>query len=149
MLFRSEDIGYDQDTILECICEYLCGVFPHEFTEISIDNVQQYLSEQKKSLEKKETAAKEIKENKNLLEEAKTSNQSENISKAKKLSYKEQKEFEQLEKDIETIEARKSELETLMSGTETDYGKIASMNKEYQALSSTLEEKYARWEELA
>lgn len=109
----------------------------------------EYREEQKKSLEKKETAAKEIKENKNLLEEAKTSNQSENISKAKKLSYKEQKEFEQLEKDIETIEARKSELETLMSGTETDYGKIASMNKEYQALSSTLEEKYARWEELA
>ena len=44
--YKREDIGYDQDTILECICEYLCGVFPHEFTEISIDNVQQYLSEQ-------------------------------------------------------------------------------------------------------
>ena len=70
-----------------------------------------------------------------------------NPSKQKKLSFKEQKEFEQLEIDIEKLEERKTELETLMSGT--DYEKIAEYTKEYQEVSNSLEEKYLRWEELA
>src|SRR5574344_2164960 len=66
-----------------------------------------------------------------------------------KLSFKEQREFEQLEKDIASKEARKTELEALMSGGETDFTKIASLNSEYQTLSADLEKNYARWEELA
>ncbi|MBP5402570.1 MAG: ABC-F family ATP-binding cassette domain-containing protein [Treponema sp.] len=68
-------------------------------------------------------------------------------SKPKKLSFKEQREFEQLEKDIETLESRKSELENLMSGP--DYSKLAEYTKEYQTVSEELEQKYLRWEELA
>lgn len=69
--------------------------------------------------------------------------------KQKKLSFREQREFEQLEKDIAAAEARQKELEALMSGNESDYTKISGYNSEYQKLSCELEEKYARWEELA
>jgi ABC transport system ATP-binding/permease protein len=69
--------------------------------------------------------------------------------KQKKLSFREQREFEQLEKDIAASEARQKELEKLMSGNESDYTKISGYNSEYQKLSCELEEKYARWEELA
>lgn len=67
--------------------------------------------------------------------------------KQKKLSFKEQREFEQLEIDIETLETRKTELENLMSGP--DYEKLAEYSKEYEEVSKSLETKYARWEELA
>lgn len=67
----------------------------------------------------------------------------------KKLSFKEKKEFEELEKDIEVLEGRKAELETLMSGGETDFAKISAFNEEYQKISTDLDSKYARWEELA
>ena len=67
----------------------------------------------------------------------------------RKLSFKEQKEFEQLEKDIEQLESRKVELETLMSSAEADYSTISALNEEYQNITASLEQKYTRWEELA
>lgn len=84
------------------------------------------------------------------------SNETENVSRSvqpslqsgkKKLSFKEQREFEQLENDIAVLESRKAELESLMSGS--DYKKVAEYTKEYESLSSSLDEKYLRWEELA
>ena len=70
-------------------------------------------------------------------------------AKAKKLSFKEQREFEQLERDIEKLESRSKELEALLSGGESDYSKIRAWNDEYKKISSDLEAKYVRWEELA
>jgi len=98
----------------------------------------EYRAEQKaaeKEKEKEVKVEKEVKEN--VAAPAK-----------KKLSYKEQKEAEQLEKDIEEMETRKTELEGLMSSGETDYSKIAEYTKEYQTISQTLDAKYERWEEL-
>ena len=69
--------------------------------------------------------------------------------KPKKLSFKEQKEFAALEADIETLEARKTELEAALSSGESDFAKIRAWNDEYQSLSAALDAKYARWEELA
>ncbi|MEE3410799.1 MAG: ABC-F family ATP-binding cassette domain-containing protein [Treponema sp.] len=69
--------------------------------------------------------------------------------KPKKLSFKEQKEFAALEADIETLEARKTELEAALSSGESDFAKIRAWNDEYQSLSAVLDSKYARWEELA
>lgn len=69
--------------------------------------------------------------------------------KPKKLSFKEQKEFAALEADIETLEARKTELEAALSSGESDFAKIRAWNDEYQSLSAALNAKYARWEELA
>lgn len=70
-------------------------------------------------------------------------------TKPKKLSFKEQKEFAALEADIETLEARKTELEAALSSGESDFAKIRAWNDEYQTLSADLDAKYARWDELA
>ena len=65
----------------------------------------------------------------------------------KKLSFKEQKEFEALDAEIPQLEAEKTELEEQMSsGKNTN---LAETTKKYNELLKTLEEKYARWEELA
>ncbi len=69
--------------------------------------------------------------------------------KPKKLGFREQREFEQLEADIAKMEGRKNELETLMSGGETDYSKLEELNREYKNISQELEIKYERWEQLA
>ena len=71
----------------------------------------------------------------------------ENTSKPRKLSYKEQREFDALEAEIETLEARKTELEAAMS--DSDYTKAQAAGAEYAKLSAQLEADYARWEELA
>ena len=47
------------------------------------------------------------------------------------------------------MEDRKSELESLLSDASTDFSKIEEYNREYKALSESLEAKYPRWEELA
>jgi len=67
----------------------------------------------------------------------------------KKLSFKEQKEFENLETDIAILEDRITELDALLAGGETDHVKLAQYGSEYENISKALEEKYLRWEELA
>ena len=65
----------------------------------------------------------------------------------KKRSFKEQREFEQLEADIEKLEQRLHELEPLMS--DSDYEKARTAGEEYKKTEEDLEQKYLRWEELA
>ena len=65
----------------------------------------------------------------------------------RKLSFKEQREFDLLEKEIESLEAKKTELEATMS--DPDYTKAQAAGTEYTQVSSRLEKAYARWEELA
>ncbi len=81
--------------------------------------------------------------------QAQESPQAAPANKPKKLSFKEQKEFAALEADIETLEARKTELEAALSSGENDFAKIRAWNDEYQSLSAALDAKYARWDELA
>ena len=69
--------------------------------------------------------------------------------KPKKRTFKEQKEYEGIEAEIEALEARKAELERLLSGGESDHAKLRAIGDEFNAASATLEEKYARWEYLA
>lgn len=109
-----------------------------------------YLAERKKLEAQKESEEKALEREKQkaaYVEEQKQAQASGDSAKPKKLSFKEQREFEQLEKDIETLEARKTELEDLMAGP--DYSKLAEYTKEYNEVSATLDEKYLRWEELA
>ncbi|MEL6534645.1 MAG: ABC-F family ATP-binding cassette domain-containing protein [Bacteroidota bacterium] len=65
-----------------------------------------------------------------------------------KLSFKEQREYEQLEQDIEDLETRKEELISLMSQG-GDHEQIAAWGKEIGELEGTLETKTERWMELA
>jgi ATP-binding cassette subfamily F protein uup len=69
--------------------------------------------------------------------------------KKQKRSFKEQKEFDSIEAEINKSEMRKKELETLMSSGETDYNKITELGTEYDAIGESLDQQYARWEELA
>ncbi|MDY4132129.1 ABC-F family ATP-binding cassette domain-containing protein [Treponema sp.] len=81
-----------------------------------------------------------------------TNNQTANSSalpqeKKRKMSFKEQKEFEELEKNIAEWEEKKSELETAMA--DSDYTKAQKAGQEYSELEAKLEAAYSRWEELA
>ncbi|MCQ2610871.1 MAG: ABC-F family ATP-binding cassette domain-containing protein [Treponema sp.] len=104
--------------------------------------------ERQELLDSKAQKAKEHQEEKTV-QSANTTAQAQDSSKPKKLSFKEQKEFEQLEIDIEKLENRKSELDAVMANPDTDFSKIGDISKEYDEINKTLEEKYARWEELA
>lgn len=66
----------------------------------------------------------------------------------KKLSFKEQREFEQLEQDIAKIQAQLTALHDKIS-QETDYAEITALGKKVQTLEEELEEKEFRWLELA
>lgn len=74
-------------------------------------------------------------------------NTSERPQKKKKLSFKEQREFETLEKEIAELEEKMKTLETEMSSS--DYSKSQTAGNEYSKCQTLLEEKYTRWEELA
>lgn len=67
--------------------------------------------------------------------------------KARKKTFKEQKEFENLETEIMELEEKKSELEQLM--TSSDYAVVQKAGEEYKSVEEKLTADYARWEELA
>ena len=113
-----------------------------------VGKCSEYIEYRKMKEQEKVLAAKAAAKKEAAPQPVKSSTEPQASSKPKKLSFKEQKEFEQLESDIEKMEERKAELEGLMSGA-GDYSKIGDYNKEYQEISSELEKKYARWEELA
>lgn len=77
-----------------------------------------------------------------------TQNSSENSGK-KKLSYKEQRELEQLEKDIAELTELKESLENQLNGGTLAYDKIAEVSAQYSEVKDTLDEKEMRWLELS
>lgn len=66
----------------------------------------------------------------------------------KKLSYKEQREFEQLEKDIPALEQEKVQLTEKMSSN-IPYEELEQVNKRMIEITNALEEKEMRWLELS
>jgi ATP-binding cassette subfamily F protein uup len=68
-------------------------------------------------------------------------------SKKKKRSFKEQKEFETLDLEIPQLEEEQKQLEPLMAST--NFQEVQKASTRYNEISLLLEEKYARWEELA
>ncbi len=67
---------------------------------------------------------------------------------SKKLSFNEKKEYQKLEKEIEQLEATKSEIETQMN-SEQDYEKLQELSQSYASTKDKIEEKELRWLELA
>jgi len=63
-------------------------------------------------------------------------------------SYAERKEFEQLEKDIEALNAEKAELEAMFNSG-GDAGEIMKASQRYEQLKSELDDKELRWLELS
>lgn len=68
-------------------------------------------------------------------------------TKQKKLSYKEQRELEQIEKDLPILEEKRDEILQLLNN-ETDYSKISILSTELKTLSEKIEIIELRWLEL-
>ena len=66
----------------------------------------------------------------------------------KKLSYNEQREFDQLENEIPKLEKEKANLVNLLN-QETDHDKLMELSKKLEELSEALDEKELRWLELS
>ncbi len=67
----------------------------------------------------------------------------------RKLSYKEKREMEQLEKDIEALETEKKQIEEALCGGTTSVDEITAMSKRLPVLNDELDEKSMRWLELS
>jgi ATP-binding cassette subfamily F protein uup len=77
------------------------------------------------------------------------SSQSGQPSSKRKLTYKEKRELEQLEKDIEALEAEKKQIEEALCGGTTSVEDITNMSKRLPLLNEELDEKSMRWLELS
>lgn len=69
-------------------------------------------------------------------------------AKKKKLTYKEQKELEQLEKDLDSLGKEKAELEQQLSSGALPYDKIQEASARFGEIKDLLDEKEMRWLEL-
>jgi ATP-binding cassette subfamily F protein uup len=67
----------------------------------------------------------------------------------RKLSYKEKREMEQLEKDIAALEDEKKQIEEALCGGTTSVDEITAMSKRLPVLNDELDEKSMRWLELS
>ena len=67
----------------------------------------------------------------------------------RKLTYKEKRELEQLEKEIEALEAEKKQIEEALCGGTTSVDEITKMSKRLPVLNDELDEKSMRWLELS
>lgn len=70
-------------------------------------------------------------------------------AKPRKLTYKEQKELEQLEQTMESLGAEKLALESLMNGGAADYQQIQAASERYRNLKDELDAAELRWLELS
>ncbi|MDU2673853.1 MAG: ABC-F family ATP-binding cassette domain-containing protein [Clostridium sp.] len=65
-----------------------------------------------------------------------------------KFTYKEEREFETIDEDIENLENKISEIDILMDKNSRDFGKLQELMKEKEETEAELEHKYERWEYL-
>ena len=72
-----------------------------------------------------------------------------NQNRARRLTFKERQEYNQLEKDIATLEAEKKQIEAALCGGTTSVDEITRLSKRLPILSDELEEKEMRWLELS
>ncbi|SFE53919.1 ATP-binding cassette, subfamily F, uup [Bacillus sp. OV194] len=69
--------------------------------------------------------------------------------KARRLSYKEQKEWETIENVIAELEEKHEEIESQIASAGSDFGKIDGLFREQQEVADKLEQAMNRWEELS
>lgn len=69
-------------------------------------------------------------------------------SRPAKLSYAQKKELEKIDAELPKLNARKAEIEALLSGGESDPKKVADLSAEYQQVQSQVDEMEMRWLEL-
>lgn len=114
--------------------------FPGNYTQYRIWQKEQ----ERKEAEERKLQAVDTTQLTGTVEEAPTQKPKEK----KKLSYKEQREFEQLEKDIPALEQEKAALAEKMSSN-IPYEELEQVNKRMIEITNALEEKEMRWLELS
>ncbi|MBO7110181.1 MAG: ABC transporter ATP-binding protein, partial [Prevotella sp.] len=67
----------------------------------------------------------------------------------RRMSFKEKREFEQLEKEIAALEAEKKQIEDALSSGIISVDEITAMSKRLPLLNDELDEKSMRWLELS
>ena len=107
----------------------------------------EYREELKKSAAAETAKATESQEKTPANEQTSSASTSTQSEQKKKLSYKEKKEFEQLNEEIPALEAEQKSLEEKMSSS--NYDEVRAAGERYKEIEALLEEKYPRWEELA
>ena len=65
-----------------------------------------------------------------------------------KLSYKEQREYDSIESEIEALEEKSAELETQIAEAATDYPRLVALSKEKEEVDAEIERKMDRFVEL-
>lgn len=120
------------DTILElpgdnsgAVREYNGGYSDY----IAARTIEEKSSEEVKKIEKKESSSQETREKPKKL----------------KFSYKEEREYETIDEDIASLEAKLEELEKQMEIHATDYVKLQDLIDEKKLAEEQLEEKMNRW----
>ena len=102
--------------------------------------IKEYEAEQRSIARAEEKAAKE---------KAARSAAADIPLKKKKLSYKEQKELEQLEKDLEALSAEKNDLETQLSSGTLPFDQLQAASERIGQIMALTDEKEFRWLELS
>ncbi|MBS7277372.1 MAG: ABC-F family ATP-binding cassette domain-containing protein [Bacteroidales bacterium] len=112
----------------------------------SYSQYREYIKEYEASLKAK---AKEEERSRKAVQAPGSPSASRPASGPRKLSYKEQRELEQLEKDIALLTSEKEELETAMNGGITDHDQLGRMASRFSEVTALLDEKETRWLELS
>ncbi|MGN0197944.1 MAG: ABC-F family ATP-binding cassette domain-containing protein [Candidatus Cryptobacteroides sp.] len=112
----------------------------------SYSQYREYIKEYEASLKAK---AKEEERTRRAVQAPGSPSASRPASGPRKLSYKEQRELEQLERDIALLTSEKEELETAMNGGITDHDQLGRMASRFSEVTALLDEKETRWLELS
>ena len=106
--------------------------------------IKEYEAEQKSAARAEEKAAKE-----KAAKVAAKATPQEAPAKKKKLTFKEQREFEQLEKDLESLAAEKADLEAKLSSGTLPFDQLQAASERVGQLINLIDEKELRWLELS
>lgn len=134
---------YFMDTLVDSLFVFEGEGFVRPFN----GNYQDYLNEQE---EKKQLASQSIvKPANNANIQQSTSTPTEVKTEAKKLSFKEQRELELLDKEMSGMQIRKAALEKLLGSGSENTEEIRMWGEELLGITQSLEEKEIRWLELS
>jgi ATP-binding cassette subfamily F protein uup len=126
--------------------------FPGTYTQYRIWLKENEKKENKwQALEQQKSSGKTTEEvtQQHTVVENKNTNQTLTASNKRKPGFKEKREFEELEKEITTLEAEREQLTLEMSSSDTNYDTLEKISKRLLAITAELEIKELRWLELS
>ncbi|HAT4359681.1 TPA: ABC-F family ATP-binding cassette domain-containing protein [Clostridium perfringens] len=129
---------------LDRICNKIFSYEGNGKIDIYTGNYGDYLlSKEEEAINNKE---KEVAVDKNKKEPSVDKNK--NKGKVLKFSFKEQREFENIDEEIMTLEEKIEELDSLMAKHASEYGRLQELMEEKSKVEEELAFKYERWEYL-